>query len=491
MGGLDAQHGRRPIVTASRHRDLPTHRRRRTRLRALTESRSTVFVAALSAGLGALVVTGSEAAQRIVEIGERTGESATVAAILPVVAWVFIAIALYVSAVVASNTCATVIAGRTRALALQRVLGATGGQLRRQITAIGLVCGVVGALVGGVAGVLVANGALSLAAATDVLPALGWFLPPAAAPIAVLVAGITTLAFRIGSREVLSIPPLRALDAVVEPVPGTTSRTARSVVAVALFFAGAFGIGVAFVLGASTVNALLLAVACGALSFTGVVVASPVLLPAVLRLVVSASGRSIIPSMAARNSLRAPERTARTTVGIIIAVTLMSTFSVGFATYATMLQRQAAADPVYYRDIQTQFDQLAAMFTGLIGAAGIIAAAGVVVVTALTITQRSRELGLLRVVGATRHQIRSLVLVETAMTSTVAIVLGLVLGTAYGWAGAYTLLGATNGAVLLGPTVPAWLVVVVLVGAAVTGLAAALGPAARAVRGTPIAALRG
>lgn len=435
------------------------------------------------------MVTGSEAAHRIVELGERTGESATVAAILPVVSWVFIAIALYVSAVVTSNTCATVIAGQTRSLALQRVLGATGVQLRRRITGLGLVCGVVGSVVGVVSGTAFTNGVLGLAAVTSVLPPLGWVLPPAVAPVAVLVTLITTVAFRVGSRDVLSITPLRALDASIEPPAGATRTGPRTAVAAVIFTVGVVGIGAAFVLGASTVDALLLAVASGALSFTGVVIASPVLLPAVLRVVVAATAQRIIPSMAARNSLRSPERTARATVGLVIAVTLMTTFSVGFATYARMLQRQAAADPVYYRDIQTQFDQLAVMFAGLIGAAGVIAAAGVVAVTALTIAQRAGELGLLRVLGATRGQVRTLILVETAMTIAIAVVLGVVLGTAYGWAGAYTLLGATNGAQLVGPTVPAWLLVVVVAGAAGTGLAAALGPAAQAVRGTPVRAL--
>lgn len=457
--------------------------------RAVPASGSTVFVAALSAGLGTLMVTGSEAAHRIVELGARTGESAMIAMILPVVSWVFIAIALYVSAVVASNTCATVIAGQTRSLALQRVLGATGTQLRRQITVIGLSCGIVGAVIGVVAGTALSNVALAIAAVTSALPPLGVVLPPAAVPIAVLVAAITTLAFRIGSRDVLSIPPLRALEVAVEPMPAETRTTVRTIVATGVFLAGAAGLGVAFVLGATSVNALLLAVASGALSFTGVVIAAPVLLPAVLRIVVATTSQSIIGSMAARNSLRSPRRTARATVGLVIAVTLMATFSVGFATYATMLQRQAAADPEYYRGIQTQFDQLAVMFTGLVGAAGLIAAAGVVVVTALTIAQRRRELGLLRVIGATAGQIRSLVLVETAMTIAIAVVLGVVLGIGYGWAGAYTLLGTTSGAELIPPTVPAWLLVVVVTGAVCTGAAAALGPAARAVRGAPVDAL--
>lgn len=203
---------------------------------------------------------------------------------------------------------------------------------------------------------------------------------------------------------IVSIPPLRALEVAVEPLPAETRTTVRTIVATGVFLAGAAGLGVAFVFGATSVNALLLAVASGALSFTGVVIAAPVLLPAVLRIVVATTSQSIIGSMAARNSLRSPRRTARATVGLVIAVTLMATFSVGFATYATMLQRQAAADPEYYRDIQTQFDQLAVMFTGLVGAAGLIAAAGVVVVTALTIAQRRRELGLLRVIGATARR---------------------------------------------------------------------------------------
>ena len=454
------------------------------------EDPATVSVAALSAGLGALVVTGADAADRIVDLGDRTGSSGTVALILPVVAWVFIGIALYVSAVVASNTCATVIAGQTRSLALQRVLGATGARLRRQVTRTGLVSGLTGAVVGTVLGTVAADAALALAAALGSLPPLGVLLPPAVVPIGLLVAAITTVAFRVGSRAVLVIPPLRALAAGIEPPPGETRSVGRSVTAGALFLLGAGGLGVSVVLGASSVDALLLAVACGALSFTGVVVAAPVLLPAVLRLVAVASARAVVPAMAARNSLRAPKRTARATVGLLIAVTLMATFSVGFATYATMLQRQAAGDPVYYQGIEEQFDQLAVMFTGLVGAAGIIAAAGVVAVTALTVAQRSRELGLLRVVGATRQQVRALVLVETAITIAVAVVLGVLLGTAYGWAGASTLLGATKGAELIPPVVPGWLLVVVLVGASATGLAAALGPAARALRAAPVEALR-
>ncbi|MEK6309517.1 MAG: FtsX-like permease family protein [Curtobacterium sp.] len=485
-------------MTPSRHRDEPRPRptRRRARVPApgrprLGADRATVGVAALSAGLGTLVVTGSAAAERVVELGERTGASGTVALILPVVAWVFIGIALYVSAVVASNTCATVIAGRTRSLALQRVLGATGEQLRSQIARSGLAAGLVGSVLGAVLGVLVANGALTLAAAASVLPEVGLFLPVAVVPVTVLVATITTAAYRLGSRAVLSIPPLRALDAATEEsVPEGPAARARWLVAAAVFVLGAAGIGVAIVLGATSVSALLLAVVAGAVSFTGVVIGTPVLVPAAIRLVAGAASRGVIGAMAARNSMRSPRRTARATVGLLIAVTLMVTFAVGFTTYARMLRLQSEADPVYYRGIEEQFDQLAVLFASLTGAAGVIAAAGVVVVTALTIAQRTRELGLLRVTGTSRRQVRALVLTETAMTIAVAVVLGVLLGTAYGWSGAYTLLGATPEAQLIAPVVPAWVLVTVGIGAVVTGLTAAVGPAARAVCSAPVAALQ-
>lgn len=483
-------------MTVPRHRAA---RRPRTSTRAtprgrnalLGVDRATTGVAALSAGLGALVVTGAAAAERVVELGDRTGGSATVAAILPVVSWVFVAIALSVSGVVASNTCATVIAGRTRSLALQRVLGATGAQLRRQITASGLVAGVLGAVVGTAAGAVVANGGLAVAAVSGALPRVGVVAPVAIVPVGTLVAVITGIAYRLGSRAVLTIPPLRALDvAVQEPSRGSSRSPVRWIVAGTVFTVGGAGVGLAVALGATSVQALLVAVAAGAVSFTGVVVSAPLLVPAVIRGIAAGTARTVVGTMAARNSLRAPRRTARVTVGLLIAVTLMVTFAVGFGTYARMLGLQAAADPVYYRGIQEQFDQLAVLFVSLTGAAGVIAAAGVVVVTSLTITQRTRELGLLRVIGASRDQVRALVLAETAMNIAVAVVLGGLLGTAYGWAGAYTLLGATPEARLIPPVVPAWVVVTVAAGAALTGAVAAAGPAARVLRSAPVAALR-
>lgn len=294
-------------MTPSRHRDGVRRRSSGRSPLALRDDRATLGVAALSTGLGTLVVTGSAAAERVVELGERTGQSATVAMILPVVAWVFVGIALYVSAVVASNTCATVIAGRTRSLALQRVLGATGAQLRSQITRSGLVAGVVGSVVGAVLGVVVANGALALAAVATVLPGVGLLLPVAVVPVTVLVATITTAAYRRGSRAVLTIPPLRALDAAAEEsAPEGSGARSRWLVASALFVVGAAGIGAAIVLGATSVSALLLAVAAGAVSFTGVVIATPVLVPATIRLVAAGASRSVIGAMAARNSLRSP-----------------------------------------------------------------------------------------------------------------------------------------------------------------------------------------
>ena len=92
-----------------------------------------------------------------------------VAAVLGVVATVFIGIAVYVGAIVMVNAVDTVLAGRLSQIALLRLLGARGRSLRGAVVRGTTLTGVVGALVGTAIGtiaadvfrvVLVARGAL-------------------------------------------------------------------------------------------------------------------------------------------------------------------------------------------------------------------------------------------------------------------------------------------------------------------------------------------
>ena len=85
----------------------------------------TLLVAALAGtfGVALLHVTGLLAAA--IAADDVTGGSATVALMLGIVATVFIVIAVYVSAIVTANTVSTVVAGRTRLIALLRLIGSS------------------------------------------------------------------------------------------------------------------------------------------------------------------------------------------------------------------------------------------------------------------------------------------------------------------------------------------------------------------------------
>ena len=108
----------------------------------------------------------------------------------------------------------------------------------------------------------------------------------------------------------------------------------------------------------------------------------------------------------------------------------------------------------------------------------------------MIVTQRTRELGLLRALGADRRQIMRAVLIEAGITAVVASVIGIFAG-----------LGMESGVVSLlsqaGASIPAQgrvieartIIAGLAVGLIVT-LAAAFGPARRATRVPPLAALR-
>ena len=109
---------------------------------------------------------------------------------------------------------------------------------------------------------------------------------------------------------------------------------------------------------------------------------------------------------------------------------------------------------------------------------------------AMLVSQRSRELALLRAVGATRRQVILSVLVEALIVGLFGSIVGIALGVAVavGLQGLFNAIGAeipTGGLSILPRTV----IVGLLVGTVVT-VAAALAPAWRASRIPPMAALR-
>jgi putative ABC transport system permease protein len=228
----------------------------------------------------------------------------------------------------------------------------------------------------------------------------------------------------------------------------------------------------------------------GLFSFTGIVMGAHLVMPPVLRLSGRLLGRSAPARLAAENAVRYPERSSRTASGLVIGVTLITTFAVASQGYSDMILQAQASDPQSYQGADQILAVTFGVLTVLIGFSAVIAAIGMINNLSLSVLQRTRELGLLRALGFTARQVRGMIVAESAQMTISAVGLGLVLGIVYGWAGAQSLLGAIPGRSGLGwPSVPWLLLVILAVGATALTLAAAQAPARRAVSIVPVAAL--
>ena len=116
----------------------------------------------------------------------------------------------------------------------------------------------------------------------------------------------------------------------------------------------------------------------------------------------------------------------------------------------------------------------------------LIALLGIGNILALAVYERTRELGLLRAVGATRRQVRTALRWEAALTALLGTLTGTVLGLLAGWALTRALAADTGAG---GVTVPWTQVIVVLLAGVVAGLIAGSRPARRAARLNPLAAI--
>ncbi len=134
-----------------------------------------------------------------------------------------------------------------------------------------------------------------------------------------------------------------------------------------------------------------------------------------------------------------------------------------------------------YADEQAgQIDQLLGIIYALLVLAIIIALIGIANTLSLSVFERTRELGLLRAVGQTRPQMRSMVRWESVIIAVFGTIGGIGLGVLLGWA-LFSAVAETSG---LGGTlsVPVGNLVVIAVVGALVGVLAGWRPAARAAR---------
>jgi putative ABC transport system permease protein len=125
-----------------------------------------------------------------------------------------------------------------------------------------------------------------------------------------------------------------------------------------------------------------------------------------------------------------------------------------------------------------QINQLLYLIYGMLGLSIIIAALGVVNTMALSVLERTREIGLLRAVGASRRQVRRMIRWEAVLVAFTGALVGVLVGLLAGVALRQSLSG--DGIAVL--VIPMATVIVILVMAIVLGVLAAALPARRAAR---------
>ena len=456
------------------------------------DHRTSVIVAALASGFGVVLLLVTGALGQSLSEDPFVRDSGSGSLLISIVAFVFLVIAVYVGAVVTTNTVATVIAGRTRTIALLRLIGSSARAQRRAVAFEGLRSGILGSALGLVVGVGVAWLLVRLSIATGFAPEFRYDVvsPTIILPFAMVV--LTTWgASWVGTRRVLDVTPLQAVSAAEEHRrENSASHNVRNTFAVILFVIGGLILALGVVVGMWTPLGVLVGLVGGILSFTGVVLGAELVMPPALRLVGRMFGRGPTASLASANAVRYPERSTRTTVGLVIAVTLVTTFVVTMETFRTLALAAETESPDSYIGMQEALSIAIGVFSILIGFAAVIAAVGMINNLSLSVVQRQRELGLLRALGFTSSQVRRMIIVEAVQMSVAAVAVGLALGIGYGWVGAQSLLASFNGLPeLVPPTIPWGLVGVLALAAAALALIASVAPSRRATRVSPVAAL--
>jgi putative ABC transport system permease protein len=127
--------------------------------------------------------------------------------------------------------------------------------------------------------------------------------------------------------------------------------------------------------------------------------------------------------------------------------------------------------------IGEQLNALLGIVYALLALAVIVSLFGIVNTLALSIHERTRELGLLRAVGMSRRQVRRVVRYESVITALIGGVLGTLLGVVFAVLVSRPL--ADEGFTL---SIPVGTLLVLLLLAVVAGVVAAIGPARRASR---------
>ncbi|MEO6511930.1 MAG: FtsX-like permease family protein, partial [Nocardioides sp.] len=403
------------------------------------------------------------------------------AALLGVVATVFIGIAVYVATIVIVNAVDTVLAGRLPQIALLRLLGARGRSLRSAVVRGATLTGLVGSVVGIVVGTVTADVFRVVLVARHTMPDLDY---PVASTLLVLpvLTMVPACAFAgwVGSRRILRVSPAAALSDSAVAVP-LTRRTSvlRVVLSVLMIGGGALLMVLAMVLGeGGTVAGFLVAFAGSVTAGTGLLVGARFVIPSLVAGVSRLLGTGPVARVAGRNAVLDPLRTTRSTMGLVVGVTLVTTFASGLRALQLSVDSWEGLSAEQQVQSHQVLSTTTAIMVAIVVISSVISAVGFVSTMSLTVIQRRREIGLLRTLGLTRRQVRRMITLEAAALSGTAVAFGMALGLVFGSVGAQSLIGSQTDGFMWG--LPWGTLAVIAVAGVLLVLASARPPARRA-----------
>ena len=142
-----------------------------------------------------------------------------------------------------------------------------------------------------------------------------------------------------------------------------------------------------------------------------------------------------------------------------------------------------ATESEFKKNQESGIDTLLNLLYVLLSLSIIISLFGIVNTLVLTVFERTRELGMLRAIGMTRRQVRSMIRHESIVTALIGAALGIPVG---------IVLALMVGRAIKYPafTIPVGTIVVFVIAAIIAGLVAAIFPARRAGRLNVLAALQ-
>lgn len=455
---------------------------------------ATVLVSAISTAFGVALVSATGYIGAIFSANPIYGDSDTLLAIIGMLGVLLLAVAVYVAAIVTANTFATIVAGRTRRIALMRLVGASARSQRTEIAGQGFVVGALGAVTGLVLGTAAVAAALpllgrALGAGVSYDVARWELLLPAVA-----VTLTTWAAAWAGSRRVLAVTPLQALGGSVEQThEEVTHRRGRNAASLTLGIVGVALLAGGLLLGFLSPLGVVVAFFGGLFSFTALSLSAAAIMPPLLRLTGRLFGSSTPARLAAENALRYPERSSRMAIGVVMGVALVTMFAVAAESVKVLIAASSGGEPDIY--FNQMMDSFSGVMMALVAVSAVIAAVGLVNLLTIGVVQRRRELGLLRALGLTSAQVRRMVLLEAAHVTVTALAFGLLLGIVYGWVAAQSVLGsvpmppAWQSPTFVLPAVPLVPTLIVVAATVVLTLVAAVVPTRLATRAAPVEVL--